>query len=154
MIEITYQTSVSCPFSAKVVSAIVQVAAEEEKKIKGSVEITVVGDKMIRELNRRYRGKDRVTDVLSFAWQEPDRRRGGDGKIKSNLLGELYLCYPQIVRQAKEFNVSSSEEFVRMLVHGLLHSVGYDHVVKPAAARMFKLQEKIVKRVFGELKIK
>lgn len=116
---------------------IVRFAARREKKIRGRIDVTVVGDAAIRSLNRRYRGKDQVTDVLSFAW-------GEDKKMPSRYLGQIYLSYPQIKRQARVFQAPVAEEFARMLVHGLLHLVGYDHVRRAEAERMFSLQEKIV----------
>ncbi len=110
--------------------------------INGELEINIVGEKEIKDLNFRYRGKNKVTDVLSFAWQE-------DKIIKSKNLGQIYICYPQIEQQAKEFTVSVPEEFVRMLAHGFLHIVGYDHIKKPEAAKMFKIQEEVVAETFN-----
>lgn len=103
----------------------------------GELEINIVGDKAIKDLNFRYRGKNKVTDVLSFAWQE-------DKKVRTKYLGQIYICYPQIERQAKEFKVKPREEFVRMLAHGFLHIIGYDHIKKKEAEKMFKIQEAIV----------
>lgn len=137
MLKIIYQTEVKCPISQEVVENIVQQAAKKEKKITGIVEITVVGDSAIRKLNKNHRGKDAVTDVLSFAW-------GEDNVVPSQGIGEIYISYPQIVRQARQFKVATQEEFGRMLTHGLLHLVGYDHVKSGDAKKMFSLQEKIV----------
>lgn len=137
MINVVYHCCIACPFTLSAIQRALRIAAQQEKKIKGTIEITIVGDKKMRQLNRQYRGKDKVTDVLSFAWQD-------DQKIKSTTLAQIYICYPQIVRQAKDFGVDSKEEFIRMLTHGLLHSVGYDHVAKSAANKMFALQEEIV----------
>lgn len=126
------------------VALISEAAAKHEKKIKGLVEITVIGDAAMKKLNHQYRGKNKVTDVLSFGWQE-------GGKMPSTILGEIYICYPQIKRQAKTFACSHKEEFTRMLVHGLLHSVGYDHITKRQAEKMFPLQEKIVAKAYEAL---
>ena len=121
------------------VDKIVSLAARAEKKIHGTVEVTIVGEKKIKALNLKYRGKDKVTDVLSFSWLE-------GGKMPGDFLGQIFICYPQIVRQAEEYKVSVEEEFARMLVHGLLHLVGYDHVKENEAKKMFVLQEKIIKK--------
>ncbi len=141
MIEVIYNTSVACPMSKQFVKKIVQSAGRSEKKITGVIEVTIVGDTAIRRLNREWRGKDSVTDVLSFAWNESALSAAG------GVSAQIYICYPQIRRQAKRFAVSTREEFVRMLVHGLLHSVGYDHVTKAQASLMFSLQEKIVMNI-------
>ncbi|OGH69260.1 MAG: rRNA maturation RNase YbeY [Candidatus Magasanikbacteria bacterium RIFCSPHIGHO2_01_FULL_47_8] len=139
MITIYYSKKVSCPISKKTLEKVARGAARLEPKIKGAVEVTIVGDKEIQKLNHRYRGINKVTDVLSFAWSE-------DRQIKSAVLGELFISYSQIVRQAKEFKVSAREEFIRMFVHGLLHLVGYDHVKSSEAKKMFALQEELVQK--------
>lgn len=140
MPTVFYHSTVACPIPERDIRKAVRLAAEREKKIKGQIDITVVGDTTIRRLNKQYRGKDAVTDVLSFAWEE-------DKKMPSAYLGQIYLSYPQIKRQARRFQVSATEEFIRMLVHGLLHIVGYDHVKPTEAKRMFARQEAIVKEV-------
>ncbi len=106
-------------------------------KINGEVEVNIVGDKEMKSLNFHYRGLNKTTDVLSFAWQE-------DKIIKSNYLGQIYISYPQIVKQAKELRIDPKEEFVRMLAHGFLHIIGHDHIEKKEAKVMFGIQENIV----------
>lgn len=131
---------VAIPWNNKWIEKVVNLTAKKEKKIKGEVEIIVVGDSEIKRLNHEYRGIDKVTDVLSFAWQE-------DGMISSDVLGQIYISYPQIKRQAKIWQVTAKEEFSRMLIHGLLHLIGYDHDNEKDSKKMFSLQEKIVKLV-------
>ena len=121
------------------VKKVVSFAARHEKKIRGTVEVTIVGEKKIKSLNAKYRGKNKVTDVLSFSWLE-------GGEMPGNFLGQIFICYPQSVRQAKEYKILVEEEFARMLVHGLLHLVGYDHIKDKDAKKMFALQEKIIKK--------
>ncbi|KKW34324.1 MAG: putative rRNA maturation factor [Parcubacteria group bacterium GW2011_GWA2_53_21] len=137
MLTIFYRSTVVCPISRREVERIASLAARQEKKIKGQIDITVMGDAAIRSLNKRYRGKNQTTDVLSFAW-------GEDQTMPSAYLGQVYLSYPQIRRQARAFQASVKEEFARMLVHGLLHIAGHDHVRSREAKRMFSLQEKII----------
>ena len=136
MINLYFNKAIDCPWS---LDKIQQVFNQIEKitKVKGKVEVNIVGDKEIKDLNFRYRGLKKVTDVLSFAWQE-------DKVIKSDSLGQIYICYPQIVRQAKTFSVKPGEEFVRMLAHGFLHIIGHDHGQKKEAEVMFGLQEEVV----------
>ncbi|MFA6104972.1 MAG: rRNA maturation RNase YbeY [Patescibacteria group bacterium] len=137
MAEILYYKKVSCPVSKGQVEKIVDLAASFEKKICGITEVSIVSENIIKKLNKKFRGKDKVTDVLSFSL-----RKGGI--VAGPFFGELYICYPQIVRQAKEFGVSVNEEFSRMLVHGLLHLADHDHQKKAESDKMFKLQEKII----------
>jgi len=90
-------------------------------------------------MNFQYRGKDRTTDVLSFGLYE-----GESSRAQGNELGDIFICVPQIIRQARRFSVSTKEEFIRMLVHGILHLLGYDHETSSDATRMFELQEKLL----------
>ena len=138
MIKINFSTKVRSPFGLTQVKKILSQAARFSGKIKGEVEVNLVGDKLMRELNKNYRGKDQTTDVLSFAWRE-----AGDKKN----LGQIFISYPQIKRQAKEYGVPVKQEFTRMLAHGVLHLVGFDHLNEKDAKRMFTLQEKIVSRL-------
>lgn len=136
MIVVRYYKASACPYSQSFVENVAEQAAHHEKKIRGSVEITMVSEATMKKLNREHRGKNVATDVLSFPWEE--------SKGAATILGELFICYPYIVRQAKRFTVPVKEEFVRMLAHGLLHLVGHDHVKTAEASKMFSLQEKIV----------
>lgn len=140
MIEVDYNSNVKNKYVANDLQKIAQLVAQKEKKVKGLVEINMIGDKEMTELNSQYRGKKYPTDVLSFAWTE-------DKKIKSNLLGQIYICYPQIKRQAKEYKIKEHEELARMLIHGLLHLVGYDHIKDVPAKKMFAIQEGIIKEL-------
>lgn len=100
------------------------------KKLPASVSVIFVGEKEMRDMNA-YRGKTTSTDVLSFEIDTQD--------------GEVYLCWPVVKRQAKDFGVSEEIESVRLIAHGLLHLAGYDHERGPRAAKiMFAAQDKVV----------
>jgi probable rRNA maturation factor len=77
------------------------------------VSIALVGDRTIRRLNKQYRGADRVTDVLAFPGEK-------------DYLGEIIIDYAQIKRQAKAFSPSIRAELFFILIHGLLHLLGYE----------------------------
>ena len=111
------------------------------KKQKSTISVHLIGDKRMRNLNKAYRGKDRTTDVLTFSAQE------GDMPFESNDLGDVFISLAQIKRQAKEYEVPFVQELYRMLAHGILHALGYDHMTKKDAAIMFPLQEKLVKKI-------
>lgn len=142
MIVVNLFKNISIPWQTRWITEVANLASKKEKKIKGEVEIVIVGDSEIKKLNRNYRGKNKITDVLSFAWQE-------EGKIKTNVLGQIYICYPQIKRQAKVWRVTPKEEFTRMLIHGLLHLAGYDHGSDKEAKKMFALQESVINDLFN-----
>ncbi|MEK7065208.1 MAG: rRNA maturation RNase YbeY [Patescibacteria group bacterium] len=105
--------------------------------------IHLVGEKRIRELNKKYRKQNKVTDVLSFPLCEIREIR--DKRDKE--IGDVFLCVPRIKKQAKEYGVCLEEEFCRMLTHGVLHLLGFDHKNKKEAKKMFDLQEQIVKKL-------
>jgi len=106
------------------------------KKITGIVSVSFVEDLEIRRLNRMYRKKDKVTDVLSFGSPDGDR---------SGYLGDVIISYQQAVRQAEDEDLEL--ELTDLLVHGILHVLGYDHEQAEDADEMFPLQDKIVAAV-------
>ncbi len=90
---------------------------------KDDVSIVFSDSEFIKEINKKYRNKDKVTDVLSF----PESVKGFKGISSS--LGEIIICPLQLKQQAKEQGVSFKEELARILIHGLLHLLGYDHEI-------------------------
>lgn len=127
--------------SQNFLSDIVLTVLKHEKKDHYSLSVNLVGEKKIRTLNKLYRQIDKVTDVLSFAIADGYKIMVGDD------LGDIFVCVPQIKRQAKANNISFKEELVRMLIHGCLHLLGYDHVKMEGQKKMFALQEKLLKQV-------
>ncbi len=106
--------------------------------IKKNISIVLVADKKIQELNKIYRQKNKVTDVLSF----------GDWDDKK-FLGEVFICLSQAKRQAKKYGTTLKQELTRLLVHGLLHLAGFDHEkTKQEEKEMLGKQEKIIKAIF------
>ena len=85
------------------------------------VTVAFVSDRMMRDLNRRWRGKNGTTDVLSFP-------AGQDEFEKSDpTLGDVVISVDQASRQAKENNLTLEDEISQLVLHGLLHLCGYDH---------------------------
>lgn len=97
------------------------------------VSIAFVSPVLMRKANRLYRGKDRITDVLSFGLSEQT--------------GELALSYEQAQKQAHEQGHSTRNEITFLIVHGMLHLLGYDHERPTEAKNMFALQEKILQQL-------
>jgi rRNA maturation RNase YbeY len=96
--------------------------------------IGLVGETRMRRLNRTYRHQDRTTDVLAFAYREA--RTG-----VSPLLGDVAISVPTARRQAKALSHSLDEEVLRLLIHGVLHLVGYDHERSRWQARRMRRKE-------------
>lgn len=132
----TVFSSVKFSVSKKIIEKVIFFVFKQLKQ-KGNVSVHIVGEQKIRSLNAQYRGKDKVTDVLSFGVDD-------EGLGESHDWGDLFLCRVQIERQAKKFKVSFREEFLRMLIHGMLHLFGYDHEKKSDAEIMFPLQERLL----------
>ena len=104
------------------------------RESKSEVSVKFVGDTKMRRLNREYRGNDRTTDVLAFAFREA-------GGPPSRMLGDVVISIPMACRQAKSFGYSLSEELARLFIHGVLHLVGYDHERNETAAQSMKRKE-------------
>jgi probable rRNA maturation factor len=99
------------------------------------VGVVVTGDATVRDLNRRYRGEDAPTDVLSFAFGED----AGEFVLppgESTRLGDVAISLPAARRQAKQAGHSLEREVALLLVHGLLHLLGYDHATDDDARVM------------------
>jgi len=84
--------------------------------------VTIVGDGRIRALNRQYLGKDRPTNVISFALNE-----GEFSGINPEVLGDVVISAATAAREADEGDIPCFQRLVFLLLHGILHLVGYDH---------------------------
>jgi probable rRNA maturation factor len=114
---------------ARVMRAIAKYTKTRGKKI---VSIAFVSAREMRRLNRVHRGKDKVTDVLSF-------------EIKDGwLIGEVLVCFDQAKKQAREMKHSIKEEVVFLMVHGVLHLLGHDHEKGKENDKMFTVQSRIL----------
>lgn len=111
-------------------------ALEKLNLPEAELSVLFVGARAMRTLNRRYRGKDRETDVLSFSLRE-----GRFNGIQPNMLGDIVIAVPVARRQAADAGLTLQQELERLLVHGLLHLVGYDHERGAAEARSMRMKE-------------
>jgi probable rRNA maturation factor len=98
-----------------------------------TVAVRITGDRELRRLNREYAGEDAITDVLSF---------GGEGMH----IGDLAISWPAAVRQAKAFGHDPETELGLLVVHGLLHLLGWDHATAPERKEMNRLTRAALKR--------
>ena len=102
--------------------------------------VVLVDEKKIQEINKNYRNIDKVTDVISFAFEDNDKRVYNSTRI----LGEIYICIPRMKEQAEAYGHSQMREIAFLGVHGLLHLLGYDHMQKADEEIMFAKQELIL----------
>jgi len=103
--------------------------------------ISLVDDATIHPLNRDYRGKDRPTDVLAFAMREGERAPGDEVE-----LGDVVISVETAARQAQTRRITLADEVQTLLIHGILHLLGYDHEVSAAEERRMKAKERTLKR--------
>lgn len=108
--------------------------------IKLEVTIRIVDEAESRQLNMTYRGKDNPTNVLSFQFEAPP-------KVKLALLGDLVICRQVVEQEAKEQGKVLDAHWAHIVVHGLLHLVGYDHIQDKAAQNMEALETKILQKL-------
>jgi len=144
MIEINNLTTVK--IDEDFLKRVAKKVLKGENKEGAGLSVALVGEGRIKELNKKYRRKNRVTDVLAF---------NGNSKFKiQNLkfnfgLGEIVICLAEVKKNAKKFNTTFKEELVRVLIHGILHLLGYKHEKSKEQVKvMERKQEQYLKQVF------
>ena len=116
-------------------------AALKHEKVKNAIfSVVFMEDEEIHKMNKEYRGVDRVTDVISFAFEDNNDLVYNDIRM----LGDIFICIPQMKRQASEYGHSEKRELAFLAVHGILHLLGYDHMNEEDEHVMFELQELIL----------
>ena len=98
---------------------------------RGELALRIVGNAESRSLNRRYRNKDKPTNVLSFPSDAP------------GVLGDLVICAPVVSREAREQGKAAAAHWAHMVVHGVLHLLGFDHI-RPADAKVMERRERAI----------
>jgi probable rRNA maturation factor len=106
--------------------------------------VLVTDDDAVRELNREYAGQDEGTDVLAFSLREGEEFVSPDAVHR---LGEVIISYPTAQRQAEEAGRAVDEEVAHLLVHGILHLLGYDHAEPDQERVMFERTEALLASV-------
>lgn len=129
MISILFHTESHYPVDRKKVKD--ALSGELGKKVKSNTEVSVsiVGDRRMQALNKKYRNIDAPTDVLSFALNDPTEKSvpfldGPDGMLR---LGDIVVSYPQAVNQAAEENKLVDDKIIELALHGLHHLLGIHH---------------------------
>ncbi len=129
-----------CNFDYSYLDKIINKALEMEGVDSSIFSIVFIDDEKMHELNKTYRGIDRTTDVLSFAFED-------NNKLCYNIrqLGEIFVSIPRMQQQAKEYGHSEVRELSFLVVHGLLHLLGYDHTKgEKEEKEMFSKQELVL----------
>ena len=108
------------------------------------VDVSLVDKDVIQQINRDYRNIDRVTDVISFAFNDDKSETSLICGDVPKMLGEIFICIPRAIEQAAEIGNTNEREFLFLFTHGLLHLLGYDHMKEEDEKVMFSLQDKIL----------
>jgi len=116
------------------------VMAALQENAAGELAIRIVDEDEGRTLNHQYRGKDYATNVLSFPFDAPEG-------VPIDYLGDLVICAPVVEREAIEQAKALKSHWAHMVVHGVLHLQGYDHIEKDDAQEMETLEKVIMARL-------
>ena len=139
MIEIMWEDMPERPELTKTISHAADIALLKEGG-KGDVTILVVAEERIQSLNREFRHKDAVTDLLTFpAWEGEKLTAPPDG-----YLGDIALCLARAEEQAAAYGHSLQRECGFLAVHGILHLIGYDHMTPEDEKTMIARQKEIM----------
>lgn len=128
------------------------IVALEAADVKGDirVDISVIGDRKMRSLNREFRNVDKPTDVLSFSFEVADSKvkefvNPPDPKYLN--LGDVIISYPQLLSRAAKENMLVDDMTNLLVAHGILHLLGYDHEKTQDALVMEKIEDQILQQL-------
>jgi probable rRNA maturation factor len=151
MVRIDINTSPHYPADRR----LIRLAASETLKkigIKSFVQlsVSVSGDRKVRELNRKFRGSDETTNVLSFPLYGPEVDLESVPRVgKTVSLGDVVISYPVARVEAAKDNILVDHRLVQLTVHGVLHLVGFDHQDHFQTSQMERLEDEICEKVIG-----
>lgn len=133
----------------KLVQLVYDVAMKELKVPQNmSVNLVMVEPQEIQDLNKQFRQIDKVTDVLSFPMLDrlDELENEVDAELGDVNIGDIYICRERAKQQAEEYNHGYGRELCFLAVHGLLHLLGYDHIIEEEEKEMFALQDQILQK--------
>ncbi|WP_417223576.1 rRNA maturation RNase YbeY [Amphritea sp.] len=138
----TYFVDRQCQITVENLPSEAQLTAWVSAALKGRLEdaelsIRIVDAEESRTLNHQYRGKDSSTNVLSFPFEMPEG-------IELDLLGDLVICAEVVAREAEQQNKPLLNHWCHMVVHGVLHLLGFDHINNAEAEEMEQLERDIL----------
>ena len=113
----------------------------------GEFSLHFVSDDEIRALNRDYRGKDEPTDILTFALSDGEAFPTFEGEERE--LGDIFISLESMRRNAAAFSVPEEEELKRLLIHGTLHLLGFDHATNDFASEPMLIRQEEMMRSLG-----
>jgi len=135
MINLTYSNQTRDTVDETIFEKLLPKIQKRHLNAEGEISLTIVDDKTIQELNREYRGKDKPTDVISFAYSESEKFPG------ENMLGEIYISIETAKRQSEDLD----RELKFLFIHGVLHLLGYTHETDEKYSEMMEETEEIIR---------
>ena len=128
-IDVDVQRMINAGPSNEDIQQWVEAVLKHEQHDDAEVTIRIVDEVEITQLNEEYRNKQGVTNVLSFPFECP-------AEVELNLLGDLVICAAVVAREAEEQGKTEIAHWTHMIVHGMLHLLGYDHIEEAEAEQM------------------
>lgn len=125
------------------IESLLKFAAKKENiEEEAELSISFVDESEIQAINRDYRDKDKVTDVISFSLEEDEPEI--EGLDMPRILGDIIICLEVAKEQAESYNHSLSRELGFLALHGFLHLLGYDHMTESEEKEMFSRQDEVL----------
>ena len=139
------EIDVSCEgvtFPEELIQAVSEQVLSEMKQLDSQLSVLVCTDAFIHPLNQTYRNKDKPTDVLSFS-----QREGDFGFVEDSVLGDVIISLDTAKRHAVEKEHSVEKEMCILLIHGILHLLGYDHIDEGEAEIMEAKERELLDQI-------
>lgn len=130
------------PILPPLIKQLLPVLDKKQRKVLKGMQLSLLlcGEDRMKKLNHEYRGKNKVTDVLSFPAYENLRHQWQNVQVHQGILflGDIAICHQQVKRQAREFAISYADEILHLFIHGVLHLLGYDHELSEKEDRLMQ----------------
>jgi probable rRNA maturation factor len=135
---VTIQTLCQNPIDDKQIELWGQFVLNQQNQKDAEINIRFVENKEMLNLNSTYRNKNKLTNVLSFVSELPP-------EIKSDFIGDIVICIEVIKTEAKEQDKTIEAHLAHIVIHGVLHLLGFDHIKNDEAIIMEDLEQKYLK---------
>ena len=147
IIEINYDEIEELPKEESLIKKVIETVLKEERVIQNlEVYVTLTNNEQIHKVNKETRNVDRPTDVLSFPMferEEIDSLKEHE-KEEIDILGDIIVSIEKVKEQAEEYGHSFERELAYLVTHGMLHLLGYDHMIEEEKVQMRKREEEIL----------
>lgn len=150
LIEIDYDDITKLPKEEKLIKKVIETVLKEEKIIRDlEIYVTLTNNNQIHKINLEQRNVDRPTDVLSFPMFEREEIHFLKEKNEEepDILGDIIISIEKVKEQAEEYGHSFERELAYLTTHGMLHLLGYDHMIEEEKEQMRKREEEILEKL-------